>query len=222
MVDRTIDGSLGQYRYYFKVVNACGDSVLGTPVAESVYLTGTVLEGQLSNALAWTAFEGWEAPRSGHVLMRGIQYGSPLEEVEDFGPFNYSYNDELDNLSGTPGEFCYRVRADQLDNGWSSLSNEVCLTLPPVVWIPNAMVHNGFNNSWKPSVAFADVDDYRLDVFSRWGDLIWTTTNPDEAWDGTKEGENLPEAFYPYTLRLQDGSGRLVTRTGHVMVVLRP
>ena len=222
MVDSTIDGSLGQYRYYFKVVNACGDSVLGTPVAESVYLTGTVLEGQLSNALAWTAFEGWEVPRSGHVLMRGIQYGSPLEEVEDFGPFNFSYNDELDDLSGTPGEFCYRVRADQLDNGWSSLSNEVCLTLPPVVWIPNAMVHNGFNNSWKPSVAFADVEDYRLDVFSRWGDLIWTTTNPDEAWDGTKEGENLPEAFYPYTLRLQDGSGRLVTRMGHVMVVLRP
>ena len=222
MLDSTIEGGLGQYRYYLKVVNACGDSVLGTPVAESVFLTGTVLEERLSNALSWTAFEGWEAPRSRHVLLRGIQYGGLLEEVEDFGPFNFSYDDELEDLYDTPGEFCYRVRAEQADSGWASVSNEVCLTLPPVVWIPNALVYNGFNNTWKPSIAFADVTEYRVDVFSRWGDLIWTTEDPDAAWDGTKEGALLPEAFYPYTLRIQDGAGRVVARRGHVQVVRRP
>ena len=222
MLDSTIEGGLGQYKYYLKVVNACGDSVLGTPVAETVFLTGTVLEERLANALSWTGFEGWEVQRNRHVLLRGVQFGSPLDEVEDFGPFGFSYDDELEDLYDTPGEFCYRVRAEQTDSAWSSVSNEVCLTLPPVVWIPNALVHNGFNNTWKPSVAFADVTEYRVDVFSRWGDMIWTTEDPAEAWDGTKDGALLPEAFYPYTLRIQDGAGRVVARMGHVQVVRRP
>ena len=222
MRDSTIEGGLGQYRYYLKVVNACGDSVLGTPVAETVFLTGTALESQVSNALAWTGFEGWDAPRTRHVVLRGIQYGGVLEELEDFGPSRFSYTDELEALIESPGEFCYRVRTEQEDSSWASISNEVCLTLPPVIWIPNALVHNGINNTWKPFLAFADVEEYRVDVFSRWGDSIWTTTNPEEAWDGTKDGVKLPEAFYPYTLRIQDGAGRLVTRMGHVMVVLRP
>jgi len=222
MLDSTIEGQVGQYKYYLKVVNACGDSVLGTPVAETIFLNGTVLEDRLSNALSWTAFEGWESPRTRQVLLRGIQFGSPLVEVEDFGPNDFSYDDELEDLIGTPGEFCYRVRAEQSDSGWASVSNEVCLTLPPVVWIPNALVYNGFNNTWQPSIAFADVTDYRLDVFSRWGDLIWTTEDPTASWDGTFEGALLPEAFYPYTLRIQDGAGRVVTRLGHVQVVRRP
>ena len=222
MLDSAIQGQVGQYKYYLKVVNACGDSVLGTSVAETVYLSGTVLEDQLSNALAWTAFEGWDAPRTRHVLLRGIQFGGALGEVEDFGPNAFSYNDELEDQIGTPGEFCYRLRAEQADSGWVSISNQVCLTLPPVVWIPNALVYNGFNNTWKPVVSFADVTEYRLDVFSRWGDLIWTTEDPNAAWDGTKDGAMLPEAFYPYTLRIQDGAGRVVARMGNVQVVLRP
>ena len=222
LLDSSIQGQVGQYKYYVKVVNACGDSVLGTPVAETIFLNGTVLEDRLSNALAWTPFEGWEAPRTRQVLLRGIQFGGQLEEVEDFGPFDFSYNDELEDLIGTPGEFCYRVRAEQGDSGWAATSNEVCLTLPPVVWVPNALVYNGFNNTWKPSIAFADVTEYRIDVFSRWGDLIWESLDPEAAWDGTKDGAVLPEAFYPYTLRLQDGAGRVVTRRGHVQVVRRP
>lgn len=222
LLDSTIEGQVGQYKYYLKVVNACGDSVLGTPVAETMFISGIVLEERLANALSWTPFEGWEVPRTRQVLLRGIQFGGALEEIEDFGPGVQSYDDELEDLVGTPGEFCYRVRAEQEDSGWVSTSNEVCLTLPPVIWIPNAMVYNGFNNTWKPSVAFADVDEYRLDVFSRWGDLIWTTEDPEAAWDGTMDGVMLPEAFYPYTLRIQDGAGRVVTRMGHVQVVLRP
>ena len=58
-----------------KVVNACADSVLGTSIAETVYLTGTVLEDRLANALSWTPFEGWDVPRDRQVLMRGIQFG---------------------------------------------------------------------------------------------------------------------------------------------------
>ena len=222
MLDSTIEGGLGQYKYYLKVVNACADSVLGTSIAETVYLTGTVLEERLANALSWTGFEGWDAPRDRQVLLRGVQYGGTLEEIEDFGAFDFSHDDELEDQYDAPGEFCYRVRAEQSDSGWASISNEVCLTLPPVVWIPNALVHNGFNNTWKPSVAFADVTEYRVDVFSRWGDLIWTTQDPDAAWDGTKDGALLPEAFYPYTLRIQDGAGRVVARMGHVQVVRRP
>lgn len=49
---------------------------------------------------------------------------------------------------------------------------------------PNAFTPNGdgFNEEWKPSVKGAR--EYQLDIFNRWGEVVFSTNDPEKGWDG--------------------------------------
>lgn len=57
---------------------------------------------------------------------------------------------------------------------------------------PNAFTPNSdaINDEWKPSVKGAR--QYHLDIFNRWGQVVFSTTDPDQGWDG-KNG--IPEIY---------------------------
>ncbi|MEM6396274.1 MAG: choice-of-anchor L domain-containing protein [Bacteroidota bacterium] len=42
------------------------------------------------------------------------------------------------------------------------------------------------------------VTDYNVTIFNRWGQEVWSTTDPSEGWDGTKDGEPQPMEGYLY------------------------
>lgn len=44
------------------------------------------------------------------------------------------------------------------------------------------------------------VTDFTLQVYSRWGQLVFSTTDPDRRWDGTKDGRPLPMDVYLYRM----------------------
>lgn len=49
----------------------------------------------------------------------------------------------------------------------------------PTAFSPNG---DGFNEEWKPSVKGAR--QYQLDIFNRWGDVVFSTNDPEKGWDG--------------------------------------
>ncbi|MCC6839461.1 MAG: PKD domain-containing protein [Flavobacteriales bacterium] len=53
------------------------------------------------------------------------------------------------------------------------------LFFAPTAFSPNG---DGHNEIWKPSVKGAR--QYQLDVFDRWGHLVFSTTDPSKGWDG--------------------------------------
>lgn len=55
------------------------------------------------------------------------------------------------------------------------------------VYVPSAFTpdNDGINDAFLPSVAPLDqVEDYRLEVYNRWGELVFATEDPEEAWWG--------------------------------------
>ena len=80
----------------------------------------------------------------------------------------------------SPGDFCYLIEAtDALPGPAGSInyafSNELCLQQEPVVWIPNAILIGGVNNTFQPVVSFADFANYRMEIHNRWGDVLFST-----------------------------------------------
>src|SRR5690606_41939667 len=53
------------------------------------------------------------------------------------------------------------------------------LFFAPTAFSPNA---DGHNEIWKPSVTGAR--QYQLDIFDRWGHVVFSTTDPAQGWDG--------------------------------------
>jgi len=100
-----------------------------------------------------------------------------------------------------------------------AFSNELCLQQEPVVWIPNTILIGGVNNTFQPVVSFADFTNYRMEIQNRWGDLLYVTEDIEMGWDGTFNGQYVPEGTYGYFITIQDGSGRYYDRQGLVHVL---
>jgi gliding motility-associated-like protein len=74
------------------------------------------------------------------------------------------------------------------------------------VYAPNAFTPDGdgINERFRPIIMDQEEQLYRLSIFDRWGEQIWTSTNPDEGWDGTMGGEVIKTDIYVWKLETRD------------------
>ena len=71
------------------------------------------------------------------------------------------------------------------------------------LFIPNTFTPNGDgdNELWGV-ISLESFLDFTLEIFDRYGSLIWETNNPDVQWDGThiRNGEPLPIGLYVFRI----------------------
>lgn len=89
------------------------------------------------------------------------------------------------------------------------------------IMVPNAFTPNGdsYNNVFQP-VLFDDVV-YELWIFNRWGEQIYYANELNANWDGTYEGNLVPDGVYVWQIRYMSfrNPGVPVVKKGHVTVV---
>lgn len=121
----------------------------------------------------------------------------PIAEIDDARVTQLDDNPEI----GIAG--CYAVTALDTFLNESGLSNIVCVDNCPTYNLPNAFTPNGDgqNEIFRPlSVCFVERVEFR--VFNRWGEVVFTTNDPQINWDGTNlRGEPLKEGTYYYSCR---------------------
>lgn len=98
-------------------------------------------------------------------------------------------------------------------------TDDVTIIIPGSLFIPNTFTPNGdsyndFFGAWG-----VDIVEIELDVFDRWGKLIWTTTNMNTRWDGTYGGQDAPIDTYVWKVRAKEIAGGEFNRIGHVTLV---
>jgi len=91
------------------------------------------------------------------------------------------------------------------------------------LYIPNAFTPdaNGKNDMFQPMGVGINEDDYRMDVFDRWGENIFTSNNFRKGWDGSVKGSSkpAPQGVYIYKLMVTDLQGNKHPYVGHVTVI---
>lgn len=86
------------------------------------------------------------------------------------------------------------------------------------VFIPNSW-NNESSNWWIPLYS-TPPDSCKLQVFNRWGELIFETNQWDKGWDGTKKGALVQEDVYVYKLAVKFSSEeKKRVYTGHVTII---
>jgi gliding motility-associated-like protein len=73
---------------------------------------------------------------------------------------------------------------------------------PFIIYIPNTFTPDGneFNNDFNAKFAL-EVIEWEFKIYNRWGELVYTTTDPNYGWDGTFNGKLVQEGVYAYVLR---------------------
>lgn len=89
---------------------------------------------------------------------------------------------------------------------WSSYAgplpaagNPECPVYLPNVFSPNG---DGVNDTILPMLGECDIAGYQFQVFTRWGQLIFESTQPGEGWNGRIKGGEAPQDLYTLIVRI--------------------
>lgn len=104
--------------------------------------------------------------------------------------------------------------------GCGSASDEVIVKVYKEVLMPNAFTPN--NDGLNDLFRVLPLDNYELvsfDVYSRWGEKIFSTKNAMQGWDGTLKGQPQATGIYVYYIEMKSKTGKKIVRKGTVMLI---
>ena len=77
------------------------------------------------------------------------------------------------------------------------------------VYIPNTFTPNddGINDVFNIKGLGLQQTGYFMEIFDRWGTLVYSTKDINKGWDGTVKGQKAADGVYIYNVRVIGGNG---------------
>jgi gliding motility-associated-like protein len=128
--------------------------------------------------------------------------------------------DHYYNLAGT--YYVYLIATSQYGCKDTAYSH-VDITPDFALYIPNSFTPdgNGVNDMFQPVGIGINEDDYKMEIFDRWGESIFTSNDFRKGWDGTVKGGSkiAPQGVYIYKVNVKDVLGGVHPYVGHVTLI---
>lgn len=225
--DNSVDASKKVYYYRIQCSDSCGNLGKISNTARTILLNGNALDSY-TNSLNWTTYGDWVGGVDIYEIYRSINgvYSSvPIATIPNNPSLSsYQYNDDIKSLTNTSGKFGYYIKAIEKPNATyyfteESFSNKIEINQNPEIFVPNAFVPNGLNTEFKPVAAFVNPEGYLLQIYNRYGQLIFETKQPDVGWDGKYQGEYVKQGVYFYLIRYKKPEQETKQLYGSVTVI---
>ena len=203
----TLEGTSGSSMYTVTAEDSCGvtdtDSMqvdLSTPIAKfetrsKVQETGSPI----------------------HFISRSL---NAEQHFWDFGFEDYR-SQASDTVLSYPEPGDHEVMlAVRDDIGCTDTTKERIRIDPPFdLYVPNAFTPDGdgINDIFRGHGA--GIDSYHMQIFNRWGKMIYQTKKVNGGWDGTVDGEPAPTGVYVYKFTVKGENGETQNVKGHVNLI---
>lgn len=89
----------------------------------------------------------------------------------------------------------------------------------PALDVPNAFTPNNDGQNDKVYVRGFAIGKMTWRIYNRWGQLVFTTNNRFEGWDGKYKGVLQPQEVYTYTLDIEFTDGTKAIKTGDITLL---
>ena len=124
-----------------------------------------------------------------------------------------------------PGDLVYEV--DVMSNGCMETVTITVRVEDPIcdpdnVFVPNAFSPNGDGNNDVARVRsrFTELlTEFEWIIYNRWGQPVYESTDIDESWDGTTDGDDLEPDVYGYWLRVVCPEGEELIQQGNITIL---
>ena len=103
-------------------------------------------------------------------------------------------------------------------NCWDTVMQTIKVESDFVAYIPNAFTPNGdgLNDTFYP--VLRGVKKFELQIFDRWGELIFSSNSAEQIWDGTFKGQECQQGVYNYKLVLLNVKREEKIYSGSIML----
>ncbi len=167
--------------------------------------------------LVWSNYVGWQNGVSNYRLEKYTASGTLLQAYP-LGAAT-TYTDDEDDLFNQVTY--YRVTALANDPVDPSFSNRAEVIKEPNIFYPRAFTPNGDNLNDIFNVFGQYIAAFEMQVFNRWGELVFATDKISEGWDGTFRGKKQPESTYTFVATITDFASRKVKRSGSIVLLTK-
>lgn len=214
---QAVDADAHSYCYRMTVIDRCGTQ---SPISEemcTILLEANPVE--YTADLDWTPFIGWGSGPVSYDIWRSapISNGFPAALLASTDPNTLTYLDQGVNKA----RLCYRIIAISDGTGCASASqsNEACVNFPPTLFVPTAFTPNGdgLNDYFSSFGEF--VESFQLDIYDRWGKLLFRSTDVTIGWNGNVEDLAVPEGVYVYKIEVTGYDGQVLRKEGSVTLI---
>lgn len=138
----------------------------------------------------------------------------------DFGDRGVSYLEKPVHEYVYPARFpIYLVAKDEngciVEATHTIEVKRIITALVPSAFSPNA---DGINDVL--SLGMTNITSFTLQIFNRWGQMVFETSDPSKAWEGLDmSGKQVPEGSYIYTLKVVTFDNRNETQSGTITLI---
>jgi gliding motility-associated-like protein len=87
------------------------------------------------------------------------------------------------------------------------------------LFVPNAFSPNNDGENDVLQIFGGCIRDLQFSIYDRWGEKVFETTNPADAWDGTYKGKVMNTAVFVYRLEAVLLTGESVSKKGNISLV---
>jgi gliding motility-associated-like protein len=218
-IDYQVNVADKSYCYRIGVSDKCGHVSRPSNDACNIVLKGTV--AHLAFDLNWSPYREWLGWVGSYELQRRVDTGE-LRKIVNTNMLRVFHDDDLDLWWGA---YYYVAKAYEGFNdsgkGYSatSLSNEIRLIQPPLVYVPNAFSPNDdyTNDVWGVSHAF--VREFKMMVYNRWGEKVWDNDFKGTQWDGLTRGKSAMNDVFIWIVTYRGWDNKFYTQKGTVTVM---
>ncbi|MCF8461103.1 MAG: gliding motility-associated C-terminal domain-containing protein [Flavobacteriales bacterium] len=126
-----------------------------------------------------------------------------------FGDGEVSYEENPEHNYDTSGVYLVMLVAYGTDGLGCADTTYGYVSIDPMFtfYVPNSFTPDGdgINDTWGGIGLNFEYESFELEIFDRWGGLIWQTDDPFRGWDGThmKSGKRVKQGMYVYQFRLR-------------------
>ncbi len=89
----------------------------------------------------------------------------------------------------------------------------------PAQVIPNVFTPNGDGINDTYIIQLGTLERFHLIIYSRWGKLMFETTDPNEHWDGIFNGKPSPEGVYTFRMEAAQIGGQEIMKMGTITLL---
>ena len=103
-------------------------------------------------------------------------------------------------------------------NCWDTVMQTIKVESDFAAYIPNAFTPNGdgLNDTFYP--VMRGVKKFELQIFGRWGELVFKSTEAENVWDGSFKGQECKQDDYNYKLLILNVKGVEKVYSGNIML----
>jgi len=206
------------FDYQINYIDVCGNtSPMGIEI--SPIRLSSKLTTENYSELTWTAYTGWIDGVAEYTIEKYSEQGALLNTFTvSSSTLFFTDTEDLPNHQVVR----YVIIATPNSPGLGqAISNEIIVVKEPNIFYPTAFTpdNQGPVENEVFRVYGQYIQTFEMQIFNRWGEIIFATTSIENGWDGTFRGNAVQDGTYAFIARMTDLTGESFTRSGSVVLL---